>query len=139
MARILMAIDGSPHGERVAAFVARLAAALQVEVHVLNVREPIDLRARAFMSAEDVEREHLTGSARDMEAVRRVLSAAGVRHELHWTAGDPAEKILAECTRLGCDHIVMGSRGASPIAAALVGSVAYKVVRAAPVPVTIVR
>jgi nucleotide-binding universal stress UspA family protein len=33
----------------------------------------------------------------------------------------------------------MGSRGASPIAAALVGSVAYRVVRAAPVPVTVVR
>ena len=139
MARILMPIDGSPHGARVAAFVARLAAALQVEVHVLNVREPIDFRSRAFMNPEDIEREHSTGATHDTEAVRKALTDAGVRHELHWKAGDPADTILAECTRLGCDHIVMGSRGASPIAAALVGSVAYRVVRAAPVPVTIVR
>jgi nucleotide-binding universal stress UspA family protein len=139
MARILMPVDGSPHGERVAAFVARLAAALQVEVYVFTAREPIDLRARAFLSAEDVEREYAAGAARDTATICKMLADAGVRHEVRWKAGDPAETIIAECTRLECDHIVMGSRGASPIAAALVGSVAYKVVRAAPVPVTVVR
>jgi nucleotide-binding universal stress UspA family protein len=53
--------------------------------------------------------------------------------------GEPAATILDEATRLGVDEIIIGSRGLRPIGAALLGSVAYKVLHEAKIPVVVVR
>ncbi|MXV63761.1 universal stress protein [Natronorubrum sp. JWXQ-INN-674] len=53
--------------------------------------------------------------------------------------GDPAREIVAFATDHDVDHIVVGSRGRSGASRVLLGSVAERVVRRAPVPVTIVR
>ncbi|MFA9424914.1 universal stress protein [Natronorubrum sp. A-ect3] len=53
--------------------------------------------------------------------------------------GDPAREIVAYADDHDIDHIVIGSRGRSGAKRVLLGSVAERVVRRAPVPVTIVR
>ena len=53
--------------------------------------------------------------------------------------GKAAKEIVDEARDAGCDAIVMGSRGLSDWAAALVGSVAHKVVSLAHCPVVIAR
>ena len=53
--------------------------------------------------------------------------------------GDPAREIVAYADDHDVDHIVIGSRGRSGAKRVLLGSVAERVVRRAPVPVTIVR
>lgn len=53
--------------------------------------------------------------------------------------GEPAAAILDEATRLAVDEIIIGSRGLRPFGAALLGSVAYRVLHHATVPVVVVR
>ncbi|ELY43718.1 universal stress protein [Natronorubrum sulfidifaciens] len=53
--------------------------------------------------------------------------------------GSPAREIVTYADDHGSDHIVMGSRGRSGASRVLLGSVAERVVRRSPVPVTIVR
>ena len=59
--------------------------------------------------------------------------------ERHAVTGEPAVAILDEATRLVVDEIIIGSRGLRPVGAALLGSVAYKVLHDAKVPVVVVR
>jgi nucleotide-binding universal stress UspA family protein/quercetin dioxygenase-like cupin family protein len=53
--------------------------------------------------------------------------------------GDAAEEVLRMCTRLGCDVVVMGTRGRSGVGRILTGSVAEEVLRKAPCPVLTVK
>lgn len=53
--------------------------------------------------------------------------------------GDPAREIVDYAEEHGIDHIVVGSHGRTGASRVLLGSVAERVVRLAPVPVTIVR
>ncbi|QSW98451.1 universal stress protein [Haloterrigena alkaliphila] len=55
------------------------------------------------------------------------------------TVGDPAREIVAFADERGVDHVVIGSHGRSGASRILLGSVAERVARRAPVPVTIVR
>ena len=59
--------------------------------------------------------------------------------ERHAVTGEPAATILEQATKLGVDEIIIGSRGLRPLGAALLGSVAYKVVHDAKVAVVVVR
>ena len=59
--------------------------------------------------------------------------------DCHVVYGDPAETILAHADKLGANEIVIGSHGAHPVVAAVLGSVAYRVVQEARVPVVVVR
>jgi nucleotide-binding universal stress UspA family protein len=53
--------------------------------------------------------------------------------------GDIAESILKVARKEKCAEIVMGSRDLGPLKRLVLGSVATKIVHAAPVPVTIVK
>jgi nucleotide-binding universal stress UspA family protein len=53
--------------------------------------------------------------------------------------GDPADVIARRAQELGCDAIVMGSRGMGRIANLVIGSVATKVVHLTALPVTLVK
>ena len=59
--------------------------------------------------------------------------------EPHAVLGNPVEKILEAVKAFGVDLIVMGTHGRTGINLALIGSVAEKVVRHSPVPVTTVK
>jgi nucleotide-binding universal stress UspA family protein len=63
----------------------------------------------------------------------------GVTLETEAVVGQPARGIVEFVEENPVDHVVMGSHGRSGISRLLVGSVAEKVVRRAPCPVTIVR
>ncbi len=54
-------------------------------------------------------------------------------------SGRPARTILEFVEEHAVDHVVLGSRGRSGVSRVLLGSVAERVARRAPVPVTIVR
>ena len=72
-------------------------------------------------------------------ATERPAAGAGVACAGHVRIGHAAAEI-AECAReLGCDAIVMGTRGLGRVANIVLGSVAHKVVHLADVPVTLVR
>lgn len=53
--------------------------------------------------------------------------------------GTPAHTIVEYARETDVDHIIMGSHGRSGVSRLLLGSVAERVVRQSPVPVTVVR
>lgn len=63
----------------------------------------------------------------------------GVSLRTETLVGQPARSIVEFAQDEGVDHLVMGSHGRTGLSRIIVGSVAEKVVRRAPCPVTVVR
>jgi universal stress protein A len=79
----------------------------------------------------------------EAEAQLASLLPEGVRDGLRVTtevqAGKAAAVIIEVAEQQGCDLIVMGTHGRTGVAHLFLGSVAEKVVRAAPCPVVTIR
>lgn len=71
------------------------------------------------------------------EAKSLIPSTLNVKFTL--TRGQPAYSILEHAEEIGCDLIVMGSRGLGKIREFFLGSVSHNVVQQAKVPVLIVK
>jgi nucleotide-binding universal stress UspA family protein len=67
------------------------------------------------------------------------LRDAGLSCNVHIEPGDAAQTIVEVAQRRDCTRIVMGSRGLGSIGNLVLGSVAYKVLQLAPIPVTLVK
>lgn len=70
------------------------------------------------------------------EAQKR-LERAGVSCRIETRFGDPATEIVRFAAEGGFDQIVMGRRGRGGVAKLLLGSVSEKVLKDAPIPVTV--
>ncbi|WP_336037252.1 universal stress protein [Halobacterium yunchengense] len=135
---ILLPTDGSPGAAHAADHGLDLAAALDATVHALSVvDEPafgMDVRSTAF--AEESE-DAATEAVENVESWAETAGVTDVvRHVEH---GKPIEKILAAIDEHGIDAVVMGTTGRQGTDRILLGSVAEKTVRSAPVPVITVR
>lgn len=136
--RVLLAIDGSANADRGAEYVARYGHQLGVtDVYVLNVQPFGGYRAYALHHNE-ILLEATSLGEHAMAFARSALAAAQLSHRFHTELGEPASAIAhaAEVTR--SDEIVMGTRGMGALGNLALGSVAYKVIRLAQVPVTVV-
>jgi nucleotide-binding universal stress UspA family protein len=136
--RVLAAVDLSPVSARALATARALAARFVVPVRVLHVfvppafaYDPLGgdaLRARAVSALREEEQ------AEARELVARLDWGALPLETLH-DEGEPAERIVA---RAGpADLTVMGTHGHGPIARALLGSCAERVLRSAQGPVLV--
>lgn len=142
--RILVAVDGSPAAARGLSEAIRLAKAQGAQLLVLHV-------VNEFYAYTDMEG---AGLAADLPAMlraggKRILAkaeAAARKHNLRpkllmrETLGGPAaDPILREAKRQRADLIVLGTHGRRGVRRLVMGSDAEQVVRAAPVPVLLVR
>lgn len=141
MRKVLLPVDGSDSAERAAAYLAdRAARGHAAEVHLLSVQMPIAYQDMLAASSQAARAHWSEEAARQVaQPVIERLGAASVACSLHVKAGDPAQEIAAAAQELGCDAIVMGTRGRSALASLVLGSVAFKVVELAQVPVTLVK
>lgn len=140
MRRVLVPFDGSPSAKRAVQYVADSAGTGgPIQVHVINVQEPVmvdDASAEVLREIEQSQRE--AGRKATLEAAA-VLQRAAVPHQLHVEIGLVADTIARQAEILGCETIVMGTRGHGTVAGFFLGSVAVKVVHLAHVPVTLVK
>lgn len=128
----LVAVDGSDHALRAVAEAARLAGQIKdCSLALVNVQH--------WLSREAAETELASRGRRVTEKARTLLAASGTPWQLHIVMGEAAESIVALSGRLGCQMIVVGSRGLGATENLLVGSVAYKVIHLSPVSVLVVR
>jgi nucleotide-binding universal stress UspA family protein len=133
---ILLAVDGSPYAERAAELVRRLAGGGD-DVVVLNVTEIMPVHGGATVEL-DLDRE-------GVEAARRFgeeLEQAGVPVKLELVRafiGHVAKVIVQSAREHEAGVIVLGSRGRGDLTAALLGSVAHKVIHLADRPVLVAR
>jgi nucleotide-binding universal stress UspA family protein len=133
--RILCATDGSEHGDRAVRQAARMALADDAELHLAHVIERIPGGGR--LAGQHV---FLTESEIDARIVRQgeeLAQQEGVIAEVHLVrgAGHPAKQLAELAGRIDADLIVLGSRGHSPLAGVVLGSVTHQLVHAAGRPV----
>jgi nucleotide-binding universal stress UspA family protein len=140
---VLVPVDGSPQSD--AALDHALAKFPDGEIVALTAVDPIaagysaapgpdaggypgewmeQARERADGILDDAV-EHAAEQDREIETVR--------------VTDRPARAIVDYADEEGVDHIVIGSHGRTGVTRVLLGSVAEKVVRRAPCPVTVVR
>lgn len=140
--RLLIPVDDSPASRRAAEHAARLAQeAAGVEAILLHVRQPPEF----YGGIAVLEHELFDRSLR--ESQQRLLATAlehaqriGLTHvSIHAAQGSAAEEIVRVAQARGVDQIVMGTHGRSTVGTVLVGSVTYRVVHLAPMPVTLVK
>ena len=132
--RILLAVDDSQPSQRAVEVAAVLAEMCDSEILVFHAREAAP---NAYQSFETLE------AARELVAgvvARLRLDGLRADGETHTTrSGHTARDIALVADSAGADLIVLGSRGASDLAALLVGSVAHQTIRRANCPVLVVR
>lgn len=119
--RVLVAAEPGTQGERLVELAGAVATECRLPVSVISVAEPgRQDEAEAFVQARVAQLRQ-----RGLTADGRVL------------AGKPYEQILRAARDTGADLLVIGSRGDVPLARALVGGVAQKVIGLAEHPVLV--
>jgi nucleotide-binding universal stress UspA family protein len=142
MRRMLIPVDGSETADRALEYATVMAAELKaVELVILSVHEGIESygRAAAYFPAEKLEEIEKRHSEAVLAPISERLKAAGLRFRLESRAGDPSHAIADCAAELGCDMIIMGTRGMGAVATLVLGSVATKVVHLSKVPVLLVK
>ena len=133
---LVLPLDGSDESEVAAEHAIDLADRYDATLHLLHVVDtrPYDAEGITQSVIESLEE-------RGREAIDAVAERAADR-DLHVTPvvveGDPHESILEYVADSGVDLIVMATHGRTGFERMLLGSVAERTVRTAPVPVHIV-
>jgi len=130
---VLVPTDGSPDADNAADHALALAAALDATVHGLSVVEDTGLGpdVRSAAGADDESAAETALDDLDSAAADHGIDDV-VRHLHH---GSPVDGILDTIDDHQVDAVVMGTTGRRGTTRILLGSVAEKTVRAAPVPV----
>jgi YjbE family integral membrane protein len=141
--RVLLAVDDSPGAaravKRAISMRKELSEPSRMELHVVNVQPSLTGGASAFIGDKERETYHRELGEASVTPTRKTLDEAGVPYQAHMLVGDPGSSIAALADTLGADMIVMGTRGLSAPAGALLGSVAQHTLEHATMPVLFVK
>ena len=131
---ILIPTDGSSVSAAAAKHGLRLAAALDATVHALSVVDDTTMGPdlRSVLSQAELERPAVA-AVEDVEMTAQGYDLADVTTAVEH--GSPAEVITQYIEANGIHAVVIGSSGRRGVNRILLGSVAEKTVRSAPVPV----
>lgn len=138
--KVLIPLDGSAAAGRAADFLSRRAQAIGgFDVVALNVQEPVDHWHRAAAEVDAALRHRRDHGQALCRSACEVLARVEGKVEFEVRFGDPATVISETASRQGCDLIVMGTRGLGALGGLILGSVAFKVLHAAEVPITLIK
>lgn len=140
MRKLLIAVDGSQHSDHAVLFAVDFVKAHgPVEIHLVNVEpKPVGWQTRG-MEPEAIRAHLSTLSHETMKSAHDILKAADISSRLHARIGDVAEEIVALAEKLGCDTILVGTRGRGAIAGFSLGSISRKVLHLSHLPVICVK
>lgn len=131
--RIVAGLDGSAMSERVVEWCLDLAAGTTTEVVLVACYTE---RPRLGKAANDELRELLRPA---LDGARARLAAARVAVREALVEGDPRAALIEAAQDEGAALLVVGSRGHSPLADLVLGSVATYLTHHSPLPVAVVR
>lgn len=142
MHKLLVAVDGSENARRALEHAIAMARSMPgLSIHLVTAHE----QSLGFGVTPDyvaperlAELQH-AHSRQVLAPAKARLDEAGVPYTSEVLVGPVAQVVVERAEALGCDGIVMGARGKSPVANLLLGSVSTKVVHLARVPVTLVK
>lgn len=141
MQKILVPCDGSESSLRAVAYAASIAEENRaVTIELLHVLDPMTFHSAASaLSPDDLTRLCPTEAEPVLEPARTCLQHAGISPVVRCRVGAPAPQIADEVMEAACDALIMGTRGMSPFANLVIGSVASGVVALVSVPVTLIK
>jgi nucleotide-binding universal stress UspA family protein len=139
MKKILIATDGSPAARDALQFGLELVVEHDAEAIFVHVAPGFDVLPVQAFGVTSAMPHRLTDHDRAplVEALK-VASDYGVPKATELLVGNPADEIVAYADSKDVDLIVIGSRGHSAIASALLGSVSRAVLHEARRPVLVV-
>ena len=139
--RLLVPFDGSPLSRR--ALERAITKHAEDRITVLFVVDPLLAVYEAETEGLPAARTWHDRMAEEADAVCAEARGLAAEHdcdiETATEFGRPARTILEYADEHAVDHVVMGSHGREGVSRLVLGSVAERVMRQAPVPVTIVR
>jgi nucleotide-binding universal stress UspA family protein len=139
--KILVPVDFSEHSSEALEVAVTVAKAFGGSLHLLHCYQvqPAGVSPYGIVLPESFDREVREAAARQLDEWREKAEAQGVEAEASLSAMFPSLAIAETASELGCDLIVMGTRGLSGLKHVLLGSVAERTLRAAPCPVLTVK
>lgn len=137
----LVPLDGSDTALRPLAWIAATLPDLKEapRVHLLNVQPSLPGDISRFVGADTIRDYHREAGMAALETGHARLAAAGIDAERHVLVGEAGPTIVEAAVRLGCNQILMGTRGHSGLTGTLLGSVAMRVAHLSAVPLLLVR
>lgn len=133
--RILLGTDFSPGAAAAVRCAGELGRSFGSEILLVHVDE-----AAGPSPGQGSDPDHrVAGLARSLGEACAALREAGLRCRRVLSSGDAAVEILRLAVAERCGLIVVGSHGRSDVRGLLLGSVADRVVRRAPLPVLVAR
>lgn len=140
MTKILVPVDGSDNALRAVDYALTQARGCPlVEVHLLNIQEPVYDQVKDVMSRDEVERMEIQAGKFVLEPAKKIIDDAGIPNVAEVRIGPIAASIADYAREMGCNNIIMGTRGMGGIKNLLMGSVTTKVIHLVDVPVTLVK
>jgi nucleotide-binding universal stress UspA family protein len=139
--RVLVPLDGSRAAEAIVPLIAEFAGPLQMEMVLIRVvsLSPEEAIGVAPDFAQDTPVPRQLEARQYLEPLVSELQARGIRARAQVSLGEPAAEIVAAARELGADLIAMTTHGRSGLGRLRFGSVAEAVLRAAPIPVFLLK
>lgn len=140
--RILVPLDGSPGAERAIPVAARIARAFGGSVIMLSVvAPPVSYGKFSALAAypKATADEELAEATAYLRTIAQSDQLGGITTEVQTYIGAVAPAILSAAQALHATLIVLCSHGSTGFQRWMLGSVAEKVIRHAPIPVLVLR
>ncbi|WP_226040048.1 universal stress protein [Natrinema sp. DC36] len=136
---VLVAYDGSKPARK--AVEHAFTTYPDAEIVLLRVIEAADSSTEAGISIiQEMLREREEKISEEFpDEIDAITSDPDVEFRTETVVGRPAREIVSFAEEHDIDHVIIGSHGRAGLSRILLGSVAEKIVRRAPMPVTVIR
>jgi len=110
----------------------------EMDIHLLNVRRPLNRRVSQFVRRSLREDYHRERGELALEPARRILDRFRIPYQVHIRLGNAADVIADQAKFLRCDRIIMSTARRGSITRMLEASTTERVLELTPVPVELV-
>lgn len=141
--KILVPVDGSPTSKRALQEALALGKVVGARLELVHIYEDIIyLVDKGYINYEELQRTIRSCGEKILAEAESIVEAAGMQAESRLIQASNervAQLLLTEAERWQAELIVIGTHGHTGISRLLLGSVAEGVIRAAPMPVLLIR
>lgn len=135
---VLVAYDGSAPARKAVEYA--FDAHADEEIVLLRVVEAADGSTEAGINLlQEALRDREEKAANELADATAEVDTEDVEFRTETAVGKPEREVVSFAEEHDVDHIVIGSHGREGVSRVLLGSVAERIARRAPAPVTIVR
>jgi len=136
--KILFPIDFSEVSPEIVPYVISMADKLNAEVHIIFVVRQLENCRSIFVShvaVENFEMEIVLGAETKMDEFVKEFFKSIIRPKTKILIGDIVEEIIKYIKAKGIDLVIEGTHGRKGMDRIILGSIADRVIKSAPVPV----